>query len=137
MPKYKDTVPNCFYRVSVKALVLNDEGKFLLSQESNGKWELPGGGLDHGESAQEGLKREIKEESGLDIFDIATTPSYMITATHNRTGTYIMNIIYKAKLRNLDFTPSRECVALKFFTKEEAQKEDLYNNVQAFLDELN
>lgn len=35
-------VPNCFYRISVKALILNDEGKFLLTKEDNGLWELPG-----------------------------------------------------------------------------------------------
>lgn len=39
-------IPNCFYRVSVKALITNNEGKFLLIRENVGKWELPGGGLD-------------------------------------------------------------------------------------------
>ncbi len=51
-------VPNCYYRVSIKALVLDEKRtKFLLVQEKDGRWELPGGGLDHGEKIHEALKR--------------------------------------------------------------------------------
>ncbi len=40
-------VPECIYRVSVKALILNENrDKFLIIQENNGWWDLPGGGLD-------------------------------------------------------------------------------------------
>jgi 8-oxo-dGTP pyrophosphatase MutT (NUDIX family) len=46
MPDYLENIPNCFYRVSIKALVLDEQGRFLLCREDNGKWELPGGGLD-------------------------------------------------------------------------------------------
>lgn len=41
------TIPDCFYRISIKALILNEaRDKFLICQEDNGKWELPGGGLE-------------------------------------------------------------------------------------------
>jgi 8-oxo-dGTP pyrophosphatase MutT (NUDIX family) len=49
-----------------KALFEN-EGKVLLVQDANGKWELPGGRLSVGETPIDGLKREIKEELGADI----------------------------------------------------------------------
>ena len=40
-------IPECFYRISVKALVLNEaRDRFLITQEEDGRWELPGGGLD-------------------------------------------------------------------------------------------
>lgn len=29
------TIPQCFYRISIKALILNEEKKFLLSKEEN------------------------------------------------------------------------------------------------------
>lgn len=55
-------IPNCFYRISIKALILDEEKRFLLVKEDNGLWELPGGGLDFKENPQEGIKREMKEE---------------------------------------------------------------------------
>lgn len=137
MHKPKEHIPQCFYRISVKALVLDDQKRFLLTQETNGKWELPGGGLDHGEDPQIGLQREIFEESGLEAYNIQQRPAYFITTTHDRTGSYIGNLLYQCELKDLNFTPSRECAALKFFTKEEAQKENLYNNVKAFLKMFN
>lgn len=34
-----------------------------------GRWSLPGGGLDHGEDVAEGLRREVHEETGLDVMN--------------------------------------------------------------------
>jgi len=75
-----DTVPECFYRVSVKALVLNEtRDKFLICQEENGMWDLPGGGLDWETKPQDDLAREIHEEMGLNIIKVAERPSYFTT----------------------------------------------------------
>lgn len=57
--------------VGVGALIFNDQGKLLLckrgkkARNEQGKWEIPGGALEFGESLSDGLVREIKEE--LDI----------------------------------------------------------------------
>lgn len=56
--------------VGQKAIVLNSQGKILVVRRSDktsaaGKWSLPGGGLDHGEDATEGIQREIHEETQL------------------------------------------------------------------------
>lgn len=32
-----------FYRISIKAVVLNSENKFLLAREDNGSWDFLGG----------------------------------------------------------------------------------------------
>ena len=55
----------CFYRVSVKGIVIDDQSRILLARESDGTWDMLGGGLDHGEDPIVCLKREIQEESGL------------------------------------------------------------------------
>ena len=39
-------IPDSFYRVSVKGLILDDSRRFLLICSDNGHWDLPGGGLD-------------------------------------------------------------------------------------------
>ncbi len=59
--------------VGMGALILNSEGKFLLTKRGKkaknerGKWEIPGGALEFGETFSQGLKREIKEELDIEI----------------------------------------------------------------------
>ncbi len=124
--------PNNFYRTSIKALILDDQARFLLALEDNGLWELPGGGLDLGEKPHDCLKRELREEMGLEVTQINEQPSYFVTAL-NINGQWKSNVVYETKVKDLKFIPSKECVELKFFTKEEASREDLYPIVMEFL----
>ena len=57
--------PQTFYRVSAKALIKDTTGKLLVVKEKSDNWELPGGGIDHGEMPHETLARELAEEIGL------------------------------------------------------------------------
>ena len=50
------------YRISAKALIWDDDGRVLLCRESSGVWDLPGGGLDHGEDVVSCIEREVSEE---------------------------------------------------------------------------
>ena len=58
--------PNTFYRVSVKALIKDKDGRVLVLKEDQDTWSLPGGGLDHGEDPKLGILRELKEELGIE-----------------------------------------------------------------------
>lgn len=95
--------------------------------------DFPGGWLDFGEDPREGIIREFKEETGLETTWVDTTPSYFVTAYRGPKDFWIANIIYEAKLKNLDFTPSDECQEVRFVTKEEAEKLLVYPNVTEFL----
>lgn len=128
-------IPECFYRISVKALVLNKtRDKFLITKEENGRWELPGGGLYWHTSPQEDLKREIKEEMGLEVVWVADHPSYFLTDLSGLPETPRANVLYEATLSSLDFTPSDECVEIRFVSSAEAKELDLYENVAIFAD---
>ena len=52
--------------IRVKALIINSKGEILLGYSHN-VYQFPGGHLDEGESLNNCLKREIKEETGMDI----------------------------------------------------------------------
>lgn len=57
--------PNSFFRVSLKAVIENDAGEILCVKEAGSEWTLPGGGMDHGETIKQGLRRELYEEVAL------------------------------------------------------------------------
>ncbi len=56
--------------LSVKAMIFHD-GRLLLLQKNDAEglhhWEFPGGGLRFTEDFEAGLRREVKEETGLDV----------------------------------------------------------------------
>lgn len=60
----------CVRRMAVGAVLLNEEGKVLLVRNrgrGRAHWSLPKGSCEDGESVLHTLKREVKEETGLDV----------------------------------------------------------------------
>lgn len=59
---------------SVNAIILNKEKKFLVIKRKDGihggKWAFPGGIVEKNETNEQALKREVKEETGLEITKI-------------------------------------------------------------------
>jgi mutator protein MutT len=57
--------------VGVGAVILNSENQVLLIQRGQeplkGEWSLPGGALELGETLEQGIRREVLEETGLEI----------------------------------------------------------------------
>ncbi|MFB8372926.1 NUDIX domain-containing protein [Paenibacillus taichungensis] len=50
------------------AIIRDHTGRILLQKRSDyGDWGLPGGGMEPGESIEETMIREVKEETGLDV----------------------------------------------------------------------
>ena len=58
---------NYTHFVSVAGLVTNNNGEILLIKSPKRGWEYPGGMVEPGETFQEALLREVKEESGIDV----------------------------------------------------------------------
>jgi 8-oxo-dGTP diphosphatase len=63
-------------KIDVVKVLVEDNGKFLVLRKSEdydwkaGKWELPGGSLREFENIFEAARREVKEETGLEIQDL-------------------------------------------------------------------
>ena len=63
--EYKVPIEELELRVGVYAVIVEND-KILLTRQWDG-YRLIGGGLEKGETIEEAIKREVKEESGLDI----------------------------------------------------------------------
>ena len=101
----EEQVKNAYYRVSAKAKI-RQGNKILLVKEDGKKWDLPGGGVEHNESIDGALKRELKEEIGLDEFVIKTGPKIfkMIDKSANRP---LIFIVFELEINeNAKFNPS-------------------------------
>ncbi len=56
------------FRIGVFALIFDDEGRILLGHRRDiDWWNLPGGGMEAGETVDEALCREVREETGLEV----------------------------------------------------------------------
>ncbi|MBS8263673.1 NUDIX domain-containing protein [Mesobacillus boroniphilus] len=53
--------------VGVAVAVINEAGEFLLQKRRDGQWGVPGGFIELGESTEEAGRREVFEETGLEI----------------------------------------------------------------------
>jgi len=60
-------VEDLVFRPAVYGIVRNDGRILLVNNRRTGKLYLPGGGVELGERLQVALKREVKEETGVDI----------------------------------------------------------------------
>ncbi|MDD5731545.1 MAG: NUDIX hydrolase [Patescibacteria group bacterium] len=129
-----NVIPRCFYRVSTKGLVVRD-GKILLVQEKDGRWELPGGGLEFDQEIFDSLKREFVEEMGVNVTKITERPIYVWK--QKREKDHRLFIAYKVEIDSLDFTKSDECTDIKFFSKKELKDMNLHINIQKFAELFN
>lgn len=83
----------------VAAVVRRDDGRFLLSRrlpESHlgGLWEFPGGAVEDGESPADALRRELREELGVDVTVVAP----ITFAFHRDRHRDVVLLFYRARI---------------------------------------
>ncbi len=79
--------------------IIEINGGIVLIQRSNPPfgWALPGGFVDYGESLEEAVRREMKEETGLDLEDLKQFHTYSEAGRDVRFHTIATVFIAKAK----------------------------------------
>jgi len=115
--------PSTIYRVTIKAYITDDNDKILVVKEKQDFWSLPGGGLEHGESPEECIKREIKEEIGLvdvTVGDIA----YSTTVYLEQRDYWMTWIVFKAKIASSNFILGDGVTDARYIDLEEIESSD-------------
>ena len=123
--------------------ILERNGKILLARRAahlieGNKWGLPGGFLDRDENLEEGLRREILEESG---YRVTTVTLFLINSTPNRPKEDRQNVnltfiaIPDKKIQDFDQEVARvEWLPFSFLPKEEEFSFDHFMIVSRYIE---
>jgi len=96
---------------------LDDEGRVLLGRRGIepflGLWDTPGGFVEVGESLEECVRRELREEAGVEVEVgrlIASVPD-----TYGPTGDATLNAFFECRLLSGDPQPDDDVAELRWF----------------------
>lgn len=83
-------------KVATKGLFFNN-GEVLIVADPDGKWDFPGGGVEPPEKLEDGFRREVKEELGIEEFevgDLVHVDEWFIASR----GLHVIGIFYRVDL---------------------------------------
>jgi 8-oxo-dGTP diphosphatase len=105
-----DTQP-ARHSVSVTGVITDDRGQALLIQRrDNHRWEPPGGVLELGETIHDGLRREVREETGLDVEPI------VLTGVYKNMNRAIIALVFRCKATGGQLSTTDETEAVRWAT---------------------
>ncbi|MCW9033410.1 MAG: (deoxy)nucleoside triphosphate pyrophosphohydrolase [Rhodospirillales bacterium] len=88
--------------------LIDTDGRVLLAQRPEGKsmaglWEFPGGKVDKGETPEEALVREVREELGIDITASCLAP--LAFASHSYDDFHLLMPLFACRVWKGDLAP--------------------------------
>ena len=98
------------HSVSVAAAIFDDSGEkvLLIKRRDNGNWEPPGGVLELEETIEDGLRREVREETGAEI---EVGP---LTGVYKNMNRGIVALVFRCKLATVAAEESPEAVEVRW-----------------------
>lgn len=123
-------------RKCVGVIIYNLEGKIFLMTSPKWKgWLVPGGRIENGESEDEALHREIKEEMNISITNLYRVgESYKKSSSDFKNNEITFHFIdYFAKALSADVKPNSEILEYGWFSVEEALNLQLVDSTRNLL----
>ena len=103
--------------LGVRAVVLDPDNKvFLVKHTYVSGWYLPGGGVDHGETMEQAMRRELKEEGDIDLTGEAELHGIFLNSHVSRRDHVAVYVVRHFRQDRLP-EPNREIIACGFFDR--------------------
>ncbi|MFD4315261.1 NUDIX hydrolase [Streptomyces sp. NPDC058548] len=110
----RETTSTPLHSVSVAGAVVREDGRLLaIRRADNGTWELPGGVLELAEAPEEGVAREVWEETGIRV------EVEELTGVYKNTTRGIVALVFRCKPSGGEERTSTESTAVEWLTPEE------------------
>lgn len=126
-------VEDHLFRVSIKAVIRNEKGELLVVKEKGHRyWGLPGGGMDHGETYEEALARELHEEVGYSgKFTAKLIGTGEPSVLPNREEEiWQARLVFEVSPDSYDFTLGTDAEEMKFVSTQEIKNQpDIYERL--------
>jgi len=123
--------------VAVAAVITDDQRRVLLSLRSEepkkGYWHHPGGAPKFGESLHQALKRELREELGIEAETTSVQPVFVSQTIIPREDRHIICLFYEARVVSGAPRPAQGTAKVGFFNETEAGKLRLLDSCRDFL----
>jgi 8-oxo-dGTP diphosphatase len=119
--------------LALKAVIEKD-GKILILKRSKEEdcfkemWDIPGGGINFGEMPEEALKREVKEETGLEIEVIKPVRIWSFFKNNGRTQ--VVGVTLLCKYKGGEVKLSREHTKFRWISPEEIEKYNVHEGIK-------
>lgn len=122
-----NNIDDCLYRVAIRVLIVKNDKVLLVKEDSDDWWALPGGGIDHGETVESSLIREVEEELGIP----AKAVSSDFQIVHYNIGNIVntvprMNLFFKASIPEELLRAKDRVLECKWFTKDEFMRQAMH-----------
>jgi mutator protein MutT len=124
--------------VGVGAIIIKD-GKILLekrkSEPGRGKWSIPGGLVELGESISQTVVREVAEETGLEVYalELIDVVDNVVRDENGEVKYHFVIIDYFVKLKGGNVKASSDAEELRWVSLDEVEKYDLTKTFRAFI----
>lgn len=120
-------IDDCLYRVAIRVLITQNDKILLVKEASDSWWAFPGGGVEHGETIEASLTREVEEELGVPAKEV--TSDFQIA--HYNIGSVVnaiprMNLFFKASVPEQFLGKTPHVAEWKWFTKAEFLELDMH-----------
>jgi 8-oxo-dGTP diphosphatase len=105
------------HSVSVAGIVVRDDGRILaIQRRDNGHWEPPGGVLELSETFEEGVRREVAEETGVHV-EVG-----QLTGAYKNLTRGVVALVFRCRVISGEGNATDESQSIRWFTPEEVRR---------------